>query len=54
MEREMRIRNYSERTISSYLSSIKKLSEYYQLSPGKITTSQLKSFLYFLIQKRLQ
>lgn len=47
----MRIRNYSERTISSYLSSIKKLSEYFQLSPGKITTSQLKSFLYFLIQE---
>lgn len=51
MEREMRIRNYSERTISSYLNSIKQLSEYYNLSPGRITTSQLKSYLYFLIQK---
>jgi site-specific recombinase XerD len=49
MEREMRIRNYSERTIGSYLSSITKLTEYYKLPPGKITTSQLKSYLYFII-----
>lgn len=51
MECEMRIRNYSERTIASYLCSLKKLSEYYNLSPGRITTSQLKSYLYILVQK---
>jgi integrase/recombinase XerD len=49
MDREMRIRNYSERTIRSYLSSIEKLSRYYKLPPGKITPGQLKAYLYHLI-----
>ena len=51
MEREMRIRNYSNRTIGSYLCSVKQISRHYNLSPGKITVSQFKSYLYFIIQR---
>jgi integrase/recombinase XerD len=48
MEREMRIRNYSERTIQSYLSTLGSLSHYYKLPPGKISTEQFKDYLYYL------
>jgi integrase/recombinase XerD len=47
---EMRIRNFSERTICSYLVAIEQLSKYYNLPPGKIATSQLKAYLYHLIK----
>jgi site-specific recombinase XerD len=52
MEREMRIRNYSERTISSYLSSISKACMYFNLPPGKISTSQFKSYLLYLVNEK--
>lgn len=49
MEREMRIRNYSEKTIRSYLTAIDQLSRYYNLPPGQITISQMKAYLYHLV-----
>lgn len=50
MEREMRIRNYSEKTIKSYLSIIRSLCRYYKLSPGQITQDQFKNYLYHLTE----
>jgi site-specific recombinase XerD len=50
MEREMRIRNYSEKTIRSYLSTLSSLSHYYKLPPGKIGTEQFKDYLYYLTE----
>lgn len=50
MEREMRIRNYSEKTIRSYLSTLSSLSHYYKLPPGKISTEQFKDYLYYLTE----
>lgn len=47
----MRIRNYSERTVKSYLCSIEQISGYFNLPPGKITLNQLKTYLYHLINK---
>ena len=47
----MRIRNYSERTIKSYLCSIEQISRFFNLPPGKITLDQLKTYLYQLINK---
>ncbi len=47
----MRIRNYSERTVKSYLCSIEQISHYFNLPPGKITLSQLKTYLYHLINE---
>lgn len=49
MTEELRFRNYSERTVRSYLSSISKLSLYYKTSPDKITRDQVKSYAYHLI-----
>lgn len=48
MEREMRIRNYSERTIATYLSLLRRACLYLNLPPGQITTDQFKSYLYYL------
>jgi len=49
MTEELRVRNYSERTVKSYLSSISQLSLYYKTSPDKITSEQFKSYSYHLI-----
>jgi len=49
---EMRIRNYSERTVQSYITSISRLSKYYKISPDKISREQLKSFAYHLIRHK--
>lgn len=48
MEREMRIRNYSERTISSYLHMLQSVCRYYKLPPGRISNEQFKDYLYYL------
>lgn len=52
MLQEMRVRNYSERTVRSYVSSIAYLAKYCKLSPEKITREQVKSYAYHLIQNK--
>lgn len=52
MLREMRIRNYSERTVHSYITSISRLAKYYKVSPDKISREQVKSFAYHLIHSK--
>ncbi len=52
MLQEMRIRNYSERTVSNYISSIAQLSKYHNLSPESITREQVKSYAYHLIHTK--
>jgi integrase/recombinase XerD len=52
MEREMRIRNYSERTITLYLYSIEQVSLHFSQPPGRISNDQFKSYLYILINKQ--
>ncbi len=47
----MRIRNYSERTIKTYISSIGQVTQYYNLPPSQVTTSQFKAHLYHLVNK---
>lgn len=49
MLQEMRVRNYSERTVTSYLTAIFKLSMYYKTSPDKLSLEQVKSYAYHLI-----
>lgn len=51
MECEMRIRNYSERSIRSYLTAIEQISRFYNLPPGKISTDDFKKYLYHLINQ---
>lgn len=52
MLQEMRVRNYSQRTIRSYIASIAHLSGHYHLSPEKITREQVKSYAYHLIENK--
>lgn len=52
MLQEMRLRNYSERTIRSYISSVAYLAKHYNLSPEKIAREQVKSYAYHLIQNK--
>lgn len=49
MEREMRIRNYSERTIRSYVCSVGQVSRYFNRPPGRISTEEFKIYLHHLI-----
>jgi len=48
----MRIRNYSERTITTYLSSVKQVTLHFNQAPRKITINQFKSYLYHLINTK--
>ena len=52
MLQEMRIRNYSERTVHSYIVAISSLAKYYKVSPDKISREQVKSFAYHLIHSK--
>lgn len=45
----MRIRNYSERTISTYISLIGLLSKYYEKPVEQLTTNQVKDYIYYRI-----
>ena len=42
---EMRLRNYSERSIITYISLIRQVSKSYNLSPDKLSTQQIKDYL---------
>lgn len=46
MLHEMQRRNYSPRTIKTYISSIASLSNHYNQSPDKISLDQVKSYLH--------
>lgn len=45
MMQEMRLKNYSERSIITYISLIRQVSKSYNLSPDKLTTQQIKDYL---------
>jgi len=46
MTQEMRIQNYSERTIACYLSSISSLSKFHKTTPDNIDIPMLKDYLH--------
>lgn len=48
----MRLRNYSERTISLYTRLLERLSLHYNLSPDLITRAQVKDFCYYMINEQ--
>jgi len=49
MLHEMQRRNYSPRTIASYMSCVSSLSRYYNTSPARISLDQVKSYLHHAI-----
>jgi len=48
----MRIRNYSERTIASYISSVGQVTRYFNLPPSQVTINQFKAHLHHLISNK--
>ena len=46
----MQLKNYSKRTIDTYLSCILSLSKYYKRTPESISSAEVKEYLYNLIQ----
>lgn len=51
MAQEMRLRNYSERTINTYISLLRNCGKKLQKNPGDITGEEIKDYLYFRITK---
>ena len=49
MTREMQMRNYSERSVNSYIASMSKLAKYFNLSPDKVSIDQFKDYLHYII-----
>jgi integrase/recombinase XerD len=49
MLQEMQIRNYSERSIRSYIHCLSRLSIYYNCSPDLLSIEQVKSYLHYCI-----
>ena len=52
MEEEMVVRNYSPRTIRTYLSLLTHLAVYYGCSPEQLSISQIKGYLYYCIYEK--
>jgi len=48
----MEIRNYSPRTIKTYVAMLAAASKYYHQSPDKITIEQLKNYLHYCTKER--
>jgi integrase len=52
MIEEMRMRDYSERTISAYVSAIYRLAAFYHQSPDKLNREQIRAFLVDLVEEK--
>lgn len=52
MIKMMKLRNYSPRTEKAYLDAVFKLAKYYRRSPDKITTEEVKDYLFMLIDEK--
>ena len=52
MLQEMQIRNYSERSIRSYIHCLSRLSLHYGCSPDRLSLDQVKSYLHYCITKK--
>jgi integrase/recombinase XerD len=48
----MQIRNYSPKTINSYVCSLISLARYYNLSPEAISREQLKVYIHYLVETK--
>jgi site-specific recombinase XerD len=52
MIREMKLRNFSERTHESYLHAVYKLAEYYHRSPDQISKDEIHDYIIYLLEER--
>ena len=51
MMQDMHLRNYSERTVKTYISLIRKVVEFHKLSPDKLSIQQIKDYLSHRLSK---
>ena len=49
---ELRLRNSSEETIRSYVSSVERFARYYHTSPHLMNAEQVRSYLLYLLEER--
>ena len=52
MMEELRLRNSSEETIRSYVSSVERFARYYHTSPDRMNAEQVRSYLLYLLEER--
>ena len=52
MKQEMQLRGLSHGTQELYMRAVLKLHDYYKQSPAKLSESQIKDFLLFLLNKQ--
>lgn len=52
MQQEMQLRNYSNKTIVTYLSCISQLTKHLNIAPANLSSEQVKSYLLYLINER--
>jgi integrase/recombinase XerD len=52
MLEELRLRNSSEYTIRSYISSVERFARYYGKSPDRMKAEQVRSYLLYLLEER--
>lgn len=52
MIKMMRLKNFSPRTEEAYVSAVSRLSIYYGKSPDKISVSEIKDYLFMLMEER--
>jgi integrase/recombinase XerD len=50
MTEELRLRNSSEETIRSYISSVERFARHYDQSPGQLSAEQVRSYLLHLLE----
>jgi len=49
---EMQLKNYSEKTIKSYLSNMQHVANYYKKSPALLSTDDIKKYLLYMINEK--
>jgi integrase/recombinase XerD len=52
MTEELRLRNSSGETIRSYIASVERFARYYDESPERLSTEQVRSYLLHLLEER--
>jgi integrase/recombinase XerD len=52
MIEDMRIRNFSEHTISAYVSAVYRLAKFYHQSPDKLGREEIRAFLVDLVEQQ--
>ncbi len=52
MTEDLRLAGYAERTIASYVGTVKCLSKYYGRSPDTLNEAEIRQYFVYLIQER--